>query len=100
VVPEPRHEGADLTWTPTGERGVHYGLGVRRFVLAELGMPGFGELWGHTGFLKSFMPYWPDRAVSICGTLNQSAARGAFSELRSVAALVPEVLREVSEASI
>lgn len=88
---------AMLTWTPTGEHGVQYGLGVRRFDLDQLGMPGFGELWGHTGFLKAFMLYWPKRQVSICGTLNQSAARGVFSELRPVSALVPAVMRALRE---
>ena len=81
-----------LTWTATGEPGVDYGLGVRRFVLAELGQPGVGELWGHTGFLKSFMLYWPERDAVLCGTLNQSAAKGAFSGRRPVAALVPDLL--------
>ena len=88
-----------LTWTSTGEPGVDYGLGVRRFVLAELGMPGFGEPWGHTGFLKSFMLYWPERDATICGTLNQSAAPGAFSQLRPVAAIVPAAMRELIAAS-
>jgi len=89
---------AMLTWTATGEAGVGYGLGVRRFALAELGMPGFGELWGHTGFLKSFMLYWPERDALLCGTLNQSAAKGAFSRLRPVAALVPAVLLDLRAA--
>lgn len=84
-----------LTWTPTGEPGVEYGLGVRRFVLEGLGMPGFGELWGHTGFLKSFMLYWPERDATICGTLNQSAAKGVFSTLRPLAAIVPAIMREL-----
>ncbi len=86
---------AMLTWTPTGETGVYYGLGVRRFVLEELEMPESGQLWGHTGFLKPFMLYWPERKASICGTLNQSAAKGVFSELRPVSALVPAVMREL-----
>jgi hypothetical protein len=63
--------------------------------LGELGMAGFGELWGHTGFLKSFMLYWPERDAVLCGTLNQSAARGVFSRLRPVAALVPTVLQDL-----
>jgi D-alanyl-D-alanine carboxypeptidase len=84
-----------LTWTATGEPGVSYGLGVRRFALADPGMPGFGEVWGHTGFFKSFMLYWPERDTVLCGTLNQSAARGAFSRLRPVAALVPAVLQDL-----
>ncbi|HEX6143798.1 MAG TPA: serine hydrolase domain-containing protein [Geminicoccaceae bacterium] len=81
-----------LRWIPTGERGVQYGLGVRRFVLDQLGLPGMGELWGHTGFLKSFMLYWPARDLTLCGTLNQSAAAGAFSRLRPAPALVPATL--------
>jgi D-alanyl-D-alanine carboxypeptidase len=89
---------AMLTWTATGEAGVDYGLGVRRFALAELGMPAFGELFGHTGFLKSFMLYWPERDAVICGTLNQSAAQGTFSRLRPVAALVPAILRDLRPA--
>jgi CubicO group peptidase (beta-lactamase class C family) len=84
-----------LAWTGTGEPGVGYGLGVRHFSLADVGMPGFGELWGHTGFLKSFMLYSPELDAVICGTLNQSAATGAFSRLRPVAALVPAVLRDL-----
>ena len=94
--PGPRRQM--LTWTATGEPGVDYGLGVRRFALADLGMPGFGELFGHTGFLKSFMLYWPEGDAVICGTLNQSAAAGAFSRLRPVAALVPAVLRDLRTA--
>ena len=41
-------------------------------------MPGFGELWGHTGFIKSFMLYWPQENATICGTLNQANAQGTF----------------------
>lgn len=88
---------AMLDWTATCEAGVYYGLGVRRFALAELGMAGCGELWGHTGFIKSFMLYWPEREATICGTLNQSAAEGAFSELRPVAAVVAAVVRGLRE---
>jgi D-alanyl-D-alanine carboxypeptidase len=93
ILRDPGSRRQMLTWTATGERGVGYGLGVRRFSLADLGMPGFGELWGHTGFLKSVMLWWPERHAVLCGTLNQSAARGAFSRLRPVAALVPAVLQ-------
>jgi hypothetical protein len=45
---------------------------------------------------KSFALYWPERDAVLCGTLNQSAAKGVFSELRPVAALVPDVLRALS----
>ena len=95
---DPASRAAMLSWTPTGEPGVDYGLGVRRFVLEDLGMPGFGEIWGHTGFLKSFMLYWPERDATICGTLNRSAAPGAFSRLRPVAAIVPAAMRELNAA--
>ncbi len=74
-------------------------IGVRRFDLEALGMPEFGELWDHTGFVKSFMLYRPEEDATIRGTLNQATARGVFSELRPVAALVPEVLRELHENS-
>ena len=72
--------------------GVVYGLGVRGFDLGRLGFPDCGQLWGHTGFLKSFVFYWPDRDVTFCGTLNQSAAQGAFSSVRPVSALVPALV--------
>lgn len=98
IFRNPGSRGQMLTWTATGEPGVGYGLGVRCFSLAELGMPGFGELCGHTGFLKSFMLHWPELDALICGTLNQSAAKGAFSRLRPVAELVPAVLRELRRA--
>ena len=82
-----------LSWTDTGEPGIFYGLGLRRFDLSAFGLAGFGALWGHTGFLKAFALYWPAMDVTICGTLNQSQARGVFSQLRPVAELVPAVLR-------
>jgi CubicO group peptidase (beta-lactamase class C family) len=99
IFRDPRSRRQMLTWTATGEPGVDYGLGVRRFALAKLGMPGFGELFGHTGFLKSFMLYWPEGDAVISGTLNQSAAEGALSRLRPVAALVPAVLRALRAAA-
>jgi CubicO group peptidase (beta-lactamase class C family) len=99
IFRDPASRRQMLTWTATGEPGVDYGLGVRRFALAELGMPGFGELYGHTGFLKSFMLYWPAGDAVISGTLNQSAAEGACSRLRPVAALVPAVLRDLRTAA-
>lgn len=79
-------------WVSTGESGVYYGLGIRRFVLEELGLAISGELWGHTGSSKSFMLYWPEADTTICGTLNQDEARGTWSELLPVTTLVPEVV--------
>lgn len=77
---------------PTGEPGVSYGLGIRHFDLDALGMEHGGALWGHTGFLKSFMLYWPAADAVLCGTLNQSGAEGVFSQLRPVTTLVRDVL--------
>ncbi|WP_299395276.1 serine hydrolase [Pelagibius sp.] len=82
-----------MAWRATGEHGVSYGLGMRHFNLEDLGAPGFGELWGHTGFLKGFMLYWPAADAVICGTENQSDAAGVFSLLRPASSLVPAVLR-------
>lgn len=87
-----------LRWVPTGERGVYYGLGVRRFVMGEIGSPGTGEVWGHTGSSKSFALYWPERETTICGTLNQDAAEGAWSESLPIAAVVPETIEILEEA--
>jgi D-alanyl-D-alanine carboxypeptidase len=92
VFADPQSRRQMKTWVATGETGVSYGLGLRRFDLDALGLDGYGELWGHTGFLKSFMLYWPAGDAIFCGTLNQSHARGAFSGLRPVAALVRDVL--------
>jgi hypothetical protein len=44
------------------------------------------------------MLYWPERQSTICGTLNQAAAKGVFSGLRPVAAIVPAVLRELQSS--
>lgn len=95
IFRNPATRRAMLGWRPTGETGISYGLGVRRFALEELGMPGYGEVWGHTGALASFALYWPEEEAVITGTLNQSEARGTWSEVRPVPALVPEVLRLV-----
>lgn len=84
-----------VNWIPTGEQGIYYGLGIRRFLLEELDMPGYGELWGHTGFVKAFMLYWPGKNMILCGTLNQANAQGVFSRLRPVPAIIPEVLRQL-----
>ncbi len=63
--------------------GGDYGLGLmRRFY------PG-AELWGHNGYWGSFMYYWPQRRVVICGTLNDSDA-----DARS---LVTDVIRIVED---
>ena len=92
IFQKPFTKSEMLTWIPTGEAGVYYGLGVRRFLLEELGRPGLGELWGHTGFVKSFMLYWPVQDVVLCGTVNQSQAHGVFSQLRPVSVMIPTII--------
>lgn len=61
-----------MNWIPVGSPGCYYGYGIERIVLDEIGLNGFGEIWGHTGFPNSFMFYWPERNVTITGTLNQA----------------------------
>ena len=58
-------------------------------------MPGFGELWGHTGFVKAFMLYWPKQDAILCGTLNQSDAQGAFTRQCPVSAIIPACLEQL-----
>jgi len=45
--------------------GFSYGLGVLRIPFPE------GAVWGHNGYYGSFMVYWPDKDITICGTFNQ-----------------------------
>jgi D-alanyl-D-alanine carboxypeptidase len=86
-------QAAMLSWIPTGEAGVYYGLGVRRFVPSELGEPDLGEVWGHSGALKSFMFYSPSLDATLCGTLNQAVTEGVWSDVRPIAPLMPATLR-------
>jgi D-alanyl-D-alanine carboxypeptidase len=68
-------------WT---ELGVwRYGLGVARL------FPAGAEMWGHTGQWGSFLYYWPQRRVIVCGTLNDDRA--------DVEAFLGEVVRIVEE---
>jgi D-alanyl-D-alanine carboxypeptidase len=92
IFRKPESRAQMMALVPTGEPGVSYGLGLRHFDLDRLGLEGGGALWGHTGFLKAFMLYWPPADAVLCGTLNQSAASGVFSQLRPVATLVRDVL--------
>ncbi|MEO6055094.1 MAG: serine hydrolase domain-containing protein, partial [Chthoniobacterales bacterium] len=57
-----------LKATPVGEEDVSYGLGIYRVKLDN----GLGELWGHDGHGNSFAYYWPQRDITITGTLNQT----------------------------
>ncbi len=66
------------------DEGTYYGLGVVRCVFDELKEPkfaGLGEIWGHQGASGSFMYYWLDEDVSICGTLNQEECQGRIGEI-------------------
>lgn len=92
VFRQPQHQALMRAWTPTGEPGVSYGLGVRHFDLEQLMGPGFGELWGHTGSSRSFMLYWSPHAITLTGTLNQDIAEGIFSSAYPVAGLVRDII--------
>ncbi len=67
VFAYPSTLAAMKSWLPTGWEDVGYGLGVFQVDLGEL-----GELWGHDGYGNSWMYTWPDRGVTLVGTLNQT----------------------------
>jgi D-alanyl-D-alanine carboxypeptidase len=55
-------------WRATGVAGVEYGLGLFR-----VGLPNRrGHLWGHDGHGNAFMFHWPEKCLSIAGSLNQT----------------------------
>jgi D-alanyl-D-alanine carboxypeptidase len=60
-----------VEWPDTG--GAEYGLGVMHLDYEGI------EIWGHAGVGQSFMFYWPEGDVTICGTLNQEEAMSAFN---------------------
>ncbi len=73
------------------EQDISYGLGLYRVQLDH----GQGELWGHDGHGNSFAYYWPQRDVTITGTLNQTEndwwpLAEAFTEGGEPAALVEQ----------
>ncbi len=57
-----------MAWTPTGDPGVHYGLGLYQVELPF----GLGPIWGHDGYGNAWMYYWPNQDVTFTGTLNQT----------------------------
>ncbi|MGD2072987.1 MAG: serine hydrolase domain-containing protein [Candidatus Thorarchaeota archaeon] len=62
--------------------GMYYGLGVVRGVFDELDVQNItGEIWGHQGASASFMYYWKDEAISICGTLNQDQCEEEIGDI-------------------
>jgi D-alanyl-D-alanine carboxypeptidase len=70
--PETRDAMLDwVDWPEAGEEG-KYGLGMMYVSYEGI------EFWGHAGVGQSFMFYWPDGDVTICGTLNQEEAPTAF----------------------
>jgi D-alanyl-D-alanine carboxypeptidase len=81
-----------MAWEATGAPGVYYGLGMCRIVFDEAGLPGSGEIWGHSGFPKSFLYYWPEQDVIIAGTLNQAIPLET-DELQLVTEII-EILKE------
>ncbi len=61
---------AEMTnWIGTGTPWIQYGLGLFRTWLDD----GRGEIWGHDGYGNSWMYYWPNRDVTMVGTLNQTS---------------------------
>lgn len=56
---------AMFDWKPWLGPSVEYGLGVIRMHGQTI------TLYGHSGVGQSFMFYWPEGDVTICGTLNQ-----------------------------
>ena len=78
IFMDPQSRTEMLSWRPMGYLGLYYGLGVTRINLAEMGVPGVGDIWGHDGFPQSFMYYWPQQQVTIVGTLNQALSDEVF----------------------
>jgi len=70
-----------LNWQNTDEASVYYGFGIKFINLEELGLDGFGELYGHDGFPQSFMFYWAKQNVTIVGTLNQDVSEYQYAQL-------------------
>jgi CubicO group peptidase (beta-lactamase class C family) len=66
ILHDPQSWTAMTTWTPVGEDGVWYGLGLFR---VETGIR--GDIIGHDGYGNSFMYWASDPDVVFTGTLNQ-----------------------------
>ena len=64
----PSSLAAMTAWTPTGEPGISYGLGLFRVELTAA--PGF--VVGHDGYGNSWAYWWPRHRVCFTGTLDQS----------------------------
>jgi D-alanyl-D-alanine carboxypeptidase len=70
-----------LDFGNVGETGMYYGLGVAKINFEELGLTGFGEIYGHDGISQSFMFYWAKKNVTIVGTLNQVVSDYHYQQL-------------------
>ena len=73
IFANPDTRDAMFDWMPWEGDTLDYGLGLMRVKGKTL------TIWGHMGVGQSFMFYWPDGDLTLCGTLNQQEAdAGAF----------------------
>jgi D-alanyl-D-alanine carboxypeptidase len=79
---DPATSEAMLDWGETADAGSYYGLGILRFVFDEWGIPGLGEVQGHSGLFNSQAFYWPEQNVTIVGTLNSREPEFGFIGLQ------------------
>ncbi len=70
IFADPTTRDTMLDWVEWPGTGADYGLGVIHTKIQGI------EIWGHAGATASFMFYWPDGDVTICGTMNQYATSG------------------------
>lgn len=75
---DPKTMDEMLTWVEAPDDGVYYGLGTIRFVFDEWGIPDLGEVQGHGGLFNSLAFYWPEKNVTIIGTLNSNEPQFGF----------------------
>jgi D-alanyl-D-alanine carboxypeptidase len=67
---DPASKTAMSDWAAIGDPGNYYGLGMLHFVADEWGIPGLGQLNGHSGLFNSLAFYWPEQNVTLVGTIN------------------------------
>ena len=68
IFANPDTRDAMFDWMPWEGDTLDYGLGLMRVKGKTL------TIWGHMGVGQSFMFYWPDGDLTLCGTLNQQEA--------------------------
>jgi CubicO group peptidase (beta-lactamase class C family) len=69
----PSTRAAMFNWVKSGPFH-NYGFGISRVLFDKSDNPkhtGLGEVWGHTGSSDNFMYYWPQKEITMVGTLNQ-----------------------------